>query len=265
MRVKSRRGEIVLPVAASEEVRPGQAFVAMHWGGRSLSHGGANALTLPACDPVSKQPELKHAALRIEPAVLPWPLTALRSAGLAPDAHEKVLEWRARLAPLLAGFGYAALTLDGRERPLVALRAALAGPPAPQLVAAIARALDLPEAGCLVYRDPARHVVKLALVEQDRLAGILLAGEDAAAGWLRAALRDGQPVDALRRGLFAPRAEAPAAAAPAGRIVCNCLGVAEDAIRRAIAAGADLPRLQERLKCGTACGSCLPEIRRMLL
>lgn len=265
MRVKSRRGEIVLPVAASEEVKPGQAFVAMHWGARSLAHDGINALTLPACDPVSKQPELKHAALRIEPAALPWRLIVLRSPGLAPDAHEQVLEWRARLAPLLSGCDYAALTLDGRERPLVALRLALAEPLAAERIEQIARALEMPPEACLAYRDPAKSVIKRALIEDERLTGILLAGEDAAGIWLRAALRDGVPIDALRRWLFAPRAEPPVAAAAPRKVICNCLDVSEADIKREIAAGADLPALQEKLKCGTTCGSCVPEIKRMLV
>jgi assimilatory nitrate reductase catalytic subunit len=264
MRVKSRRGEIVLPVAASDEVKPGQAFVAMHWGGRGLSHGGANVLTLPACDPVSKQPELKHAAVRIEPAALPWRMTVLRSPGLAADAHETVLAWREKLAPLLDGFDYAALTLDGRERPLVALRLALAEPLPAERIERIARILDMPQESCLAYRDPAKNVVKRALIEEERLTGILLAGEDQASNWLRAALRDGVPIDALRRWLFAPRAAPPVAAAAPRKVICNCLDVGEDEIKRAIAAGADLDALKGQLKCGTSCGSCVPEIRRML-
>ena len=264
MRVKSRRGEIVLPLAVSEEVKPGQAFVAMHWGARSLAHDGVNALTIPACDPVSKQPELKHAALRIEPAELPWRLVVLRSPGLAPDAQEQVLEWRARLAPLLDGFAYAALTLDGRERPLVALRLALAEPLAAERIEQIALALEMPAAACLAYRDPAKNVIKRALIEDERLTGILLAGEDAAGNWLRAALRDGVPIDALRRWIFAPRAAPPVATAAPRKVVCNCLDVSADQIQREIAAGADLPALQEKLKCGTSCGSCVPEVKRML-
>lgn len=264
LRVKSQRGEIVLPAAASKEVRPGQAFVAMHWGRVSLAHDGVNALTIAACDPVSKQPELKHAAIRIEPVGLPWRLTALRSAGLAADAVERVLEWRARLAPLIDGLDYASLTLDGRERPLVALRIASAAPLAAERIEAIARALDLTEEDCLNYRDPAQHVIKRARIEEERLTGLLLAGEDKAADWLRAAMKDGVAVDALRRWLFAPRTEPPVATVAPRKIVCNCLDVSETDIQREIAAGADLAGLQEKLKCGTACGSCLPEIRRML-
>jgi assimilatory nitrate reductase catalytic subunit len=264
MRVKSRRGEIVLPVATSEEVRPGQTFVAMHWGRRSLSHDGVNALTIPAFDPISKQPELKHAALRIEPAALPWRLVALRSPGLAAAAHETVLSWRERLTPLIDDLDYAVLTLDGRERPLVALRLALAEPLPAARVEQIARALDMPEEACLAYLDPAKSVIKRARIDEDHLTGILLAGEDQAGNWLRAAMKDGVPLDALRRWIFAPRAEPPVAAAAPRKVICNCLDVSEEEIKREIAAGAHLSALQEKLKCGTSCGSCVPEIKRML-
>ena len=48
-----------------------------------------------------------------------------------------------------------------------------------------------------------------------------------------------------------------------GRVVCNCLDVAELEIRQRLGAGATLEQLQTELKCGTSCGSCLPELRRM--
>ncbi len=267
VRIKSRRGEIILPLAASEDVRPGQAFVAMHWGRHELSHDGVNALTVPAFDPVSKQPELKHAAVRIEPAELPWRLTLLRSPGEGPAAEEQVLAWRAALEPLLAEIGadgYAALTLDGRERPLVALRVATAAPLPAERLEALAAALTMPEPACLNYRDGARHIAKRAIVEDGRLTGILLAGEDAATGWLRAALRDGVAIDDLRRWIFAPRATPPIAAATPRRVVCNCFDVSADAIEAEIKSGQTLPAIQEKLKCGTSCGSCLTEVRRMV-
>jgi len=54
----------------------------------------------------------------------------------------------------------------------------------------------------------------------------------------------------------------PAPASAVGRAVCACYGVREAEIRAAVAAGADLARLQRELRCGTGCGSCLPELRR---
>jgi assimilatory nitrate reductase catalytic subunit len=48
-----------------------------------------------------------------------------------------------------------------------------------------------------------------------------------------------------------------------GRIVCTCLDVSESEITTAFAQGADLAGLQARLKCGTECGTCVPELKRL--
>jgi assimilatory nitrate reductase catalytic subunit len=40
--------------------------------------------------------------------------------------------------------------------------------------------------------------------------------------------------------------------------------VAEPDIVAAIAVGDDLAALQSNLKCGTECGSCVPELKRLL-
>jgi len=182
----------------------------------------------------------------------------------APSAEEQVLIWRARLEPMLGDFGYASLTLDGRERPLLALRVAVVTPLAPERIEAITAALDMPEAACLNYRDSTRHIVKRAIIEDGRLTGILLAGEDAASGWLRAALREGVAIEELRRWLFAPRSTPPVAATAPRRVVCNCFDVSADEIEQEIKSGKALSEVQSTLKCGTSCGSCLTEIRRML-
>ena len=52
VRVASRRGELVVAVQASTDVRPGEAFMAMHWGSRFMRGAGANALTVSAFDPL---------------------------------------------------------------------------------------------------------------------------------------------------------------------------------------------------------------------
>src|SRR5690606_1142139 len=47
------------------------------------------------------------------------------------------------------------------------------------------------------------------------------------------------------------------------KILCNCLNVSENTGCAGIARGLDLNGLQHELKCGTSCGSCVPEIRRL--
>ena len=80
-----------------------------------------------------------------------------------------------------------------------------------------------------------------------------------------------RPLVALRLASAAPLAaeqiEAIAAALyAAGRqrcVVCNCFDVSEDEIGREARAGKSLPEMQQKLKCGTSCGTCLTEVRRM--
>ncbi|MDD2948363.1 MAG: molybdopterin-dependent oxidoreductase [Rugosibacter sp.] len=262
-RIKSRRGEIILPLESSEEIKLGQAFIAMHWGARSLSHAGVNGLMISAFDPVSKQPELKAAAIRIEQVDLPYRLIALRAADDQAQADEQVLQWRTALAKLLPQAAYATVTLAGRDQPFVVLSMAHATPLPKTLCDQLMSLLDLEDS--TAYNDPRRDIIKRAKTDaaSDRLLGVLLAGETAAADWLQDLMASGAPVGELRRWLFAPSAKPPLAMAPVGRTVCNCFGVSETQINALYSQGADLEAVQAQLKCGTSCGSCLPELRRM--
>lgn len=193
VRVSSRRGSLVLKVRSSPDMRPGDAFMAMHWGGRFLSGAGTNALTVSAVDPHSKQPELKHAAVRIELFAPGWRgcFTAPATRGLQRGA-----------ATWLSHFEYAALSLADGPEALLRLELATAGSPDPRALAALEE-------------------------------------------------------------LFGKPAETGAAAFE--RSVCACFNVGESRVRDAVAAGATLAALQRDLKCGTSCGSCVPELRRLVL
>jgi len=53
--------------------------------------------------------------------------------------------------------------------------------------------------------------------------------------------------------------------ASAGPIVCACFGVGRSTILAAIAAGAGSPaEIGVQLKAGTNCGSCIPELKRLI-
>jgi assimilatory nitrate reductase catalytic subunit len=192
VRVVSRRGSLVMRARASDDMRPGDAFVAMHWGARFIGGAGINALTLPAIDPYSKQPELKHAAVRIERFAVRW--SGSFAAQARPDLQRAASRWLAR-------FDYAALGLV--QGPEILLRLDLANAEDP---------------------DPA------ALAALEELFGCK--ADDSVQG--------------------------------PDRSVCACFKVVESELRSAIAAGATLAKLQKDLKCGTNCGSCVPELRRLL-
>ncbi|MFI1809685.1 molybdopterin oxidoreductase family protein [Streptomyces sp. NPDC020422] len=62
--VHSRRGTAVVPARITTAIRPDTVFMPFHWAGE----GRANTLTNPALDPVSRMPEFKVCAVRLERA-----------------------------------------------------------------------------------------------------------------------------------------------------------------------------------------------------
>ncbi|MET9318860.1 molybdopterin oxidoreductase family protein [Streptomyces sp. NPDC003038] len=62
--VISRRGRAVAPARITDTIRADTVFMPFHWPGE----GRANTLTNPALDPISRMPEFKVCAVRVEPA-----------------------------------------------------------------------------------------------------------------------------------------------------------------------------------------------------
>jgi assimilatory nitrate reductase catalytic subunit len=274
--VTSKRGSIVVPAQADTGLGLSQAFIAMHWGEEYLSGcsstgtrlAGINALTTSAYCPQSKQPELKHAAVKILKAELPWSLLAM--AWLPEDG---ALRAREELKGLMALFPFASCVPFGRERSGVLFRAAAHDAPPATVLDRIEVALGLDGLQGLRYNDPRHGQRRVAQLVRNgaeaRLDGILLAGDTRAEAWIRTLLQDELPAQAYGRLLLAPSAKAPVAVQAASRQVCTCFNVREDQIRQALQqCNGDederLAGLQDQLRCGTNCGSCMPELRRMV-
>ena len=181
---------------------------------------------------------------------------------------DAALEITSILAPRLAQVDFASSTLAGRENPLVRLELAHASRPGPELIGALDAVFGLgAETELLLYRDAKRGVEKRALFEAEKLVAVRFENELQSAGWVQEAMlsdaRSNRPTAELRSALFAPLALRPGGFAPRGKIVCSCLDVAEKPIREAFKRGESLAEVQARLKCGTSCGSCVPELKRM--
>jgi len=274
--VTSKRGSILVPATGSDEIGLSQAFIAMHWGAEYLSGlsstgeplAGVNALTTSAYCPTSKQPELKHAAVKVLKAELPWTLLAL---GWLPDTQ--ALEAREGLRALMAEFPFASCVPFGRERTGVLFRAAAHDAPEPGLIERIEALLGLQTADALRYVDKRLGQRRTARLVREgdttRLEAFVLAGDTRAEVWIKPLLQDGLPAAAYGRLLLMPGAKAPVAVVAKGRQVCTCFNVGEDAIQARLASceGSDdqrLAALQASLQCGTHCGSCVPELRRLV-
>ncbi len=292
--VTSKRGSIVVKVEASPEVAVSQAFMAMHWGGEYLSGrsstgerlAGVNALTTSAYCPSSKQPELKHAAVKILKAELPWSLLAM---AWLPD--DQALTAREQLKPLMAGFAFSSCVPFSNEVPLseakrqrtgVLFRAAGFEAPPEGTLEKIETILGLDGADVLRYADQKKGQHRTARLvrqgEQAELAGFVLAGDVSAQAWIKTLLQDELPAQSYGRQLLLPGANPPVALPSRGKPVCSCLSVTDTEIGACLKDIADAPggagylasdeerllALQDKLKCGTDCGSCVPEIKRII-
>ena len=274
----SRRGSIVAPVQESHALAPGQVFLPMHWGdevlggasstGRRLA--GVNALTTAARCPQSLQPELKHAAIKVLKAELPWGLWAQAWLPLA-----QVHGARQQMEALMDKFPFASCSLFGRAEVGcgVQLRAAAHQAVDEALIERIAAVLGLQGAGLLSYRDARRGQWRHARLQDagggQQLQAVLLAGDVSAQAWISPLLQERLDAQPLRRALLQPGAKAPQTMATRGATVCACEGVAENAItgllQRCVGdAGTRLQRLKNELRCGTQCGSCVPQLQRMV-
>ena len=289
--VTSRRGSLVLPVAASTDLGLSQLFIPMHWGSEFLcgraSAGeliaGVNALTSPVFCPDSKQPELKHAAVKVLKAEMPWQLVAMAwlpaaTAQATRQAVRTLLQDQSFVSCVPFGdMGDAGS--DGRQPSGLLLRAAAYDTPPPALLDALEQLLGLDSTQTLRYADARRGQRRAVRLERPQGEGatgsdahvqaVLLSGDTRAEGWIRALVQDRLPAQSFGRQLLSSQAHAPAGVAARGKVVCSCFGVTETAIQARLAdcSGSDderLAALQGALKCGTNCGSCLPELKRMV-
>lgn len=267
VKVSNKRGSLVLAAQTSDEVQASQTFIAMHWGSQFMHGLGVNALMPPAFDKASKQPELKHTAIKIEKLELPWRMTVMRTI--------QDLDLLEKVRGLLVNFEYASCGLFGRSTEhyagVLVLRAAHSEAPEATLIAEIDAMLGMTDDMPLLnYNDAKRGVSKRILVENNpansnpEVTGVRLVGEMLAADWLKDVMTTGEFSPELRRWALAPLSVPFAGQRSRGKIICNCLDVAENDIVDTIQLGADLITLQNKLKCGTECGSCVPELKRLV-
>jgi assimilatory nitrate reductase catalytic subunit len=284
VQVTSLRGSIMVPAQASAEVAINQAFMSMHWGEEFLSGSnanggrlaGVNALTSPVFCPDSKQPEFKHSAVKVLKADMPWNLLAV---AWLPEAS--LLAARTELQALMREFSFAscvpfsngASSADGTERSGLLFRAAHHQPAEHAVLEKIETLLHLQGLDVLRYSDKNRGQRRaIRLVEnntQTSLDGFLLAGDTRAQSWITTLLKDALPAHSYGRALLVPGATPPMPVVSRGAQVCACFNVTDTAIQSHLASCTGAPSgwlasLQTSLKCGTNCGSCVPQLQRMV-
>ncbi|MDM5121137.1 nitrate reductase [Aeromonas rivipollensis] len=235
VRLYNELGEALLLVGLDEGLREGEAFLPMHWTDSQCSQGAVNRLIAAVVDPLSGQPMFKQGRVQVRAQATRW-------QGLWCGRHEwrEPVDWWAR-------------------RPLPEGNCTL-----------LASWSDSPQ-GLWQRLGAEGHWLRLPLKEGwlaltlagDRIEGILLVGErrpdikvDLLASLLGTPLQAGALSQTLSLAL-----------AGESRLVCSCLRVSEQRIVDAITRQgvSELAGLQALLGCGSNCGTCLPEIDKLLI
>jgi assimilatory nitrate reductase catalytic subunit len=230
-------------VKSTSAQREGEVFVPMHWNDKYASCSRADALVNDVVDPYCGQPEFKHSPVLIKPYLQAWNGFLISVKDMVPAA-----QYWAKIT-LANGFKF---RLADTELPQD-WKLWLA-----QQFSHIDEWAEL--------RDSAGQFYRAVGYEQGLATVILSVATDHKTAqevrWLEQQL--GQKIAGSNR--FGLLAGSPGVKVEdEGTIVCSCFQVGDKRIAKAIATGCKTAEsLGEKLKCGTNCGSCIPELKAML-
>lgn len=248
-RLHNAQQSILVKVKISHDQQHGSLFVPMHWSRQFSAAADVGRLVPAVVDPLSGQPESKHAAIAIAPYPAVWHGFLLSRRKLNPQtdywtaskiehawryelaSSDSVENWAAFARTLLCQQDCSVNWVEYLDATLQTYRAA--------------RFIGGQLESCLFIT-----AITDVLPTQDWLAGLFAHDKLSTAD--RASLLAGKPA---------------IAGEDKGRTVCACFGVGENTIRKAIV-GQGLQTVEaigQCLQAGTNCGSCIPELRALLM
>jgi len=243
-RVRSPHGTCILKVVITQAQRRGSLFAPIHWSDETASSARIGALVTGANDPYSGQPEAKATPVAIEPVTFAYRGFALGRTPLRPP----VGTWWARVT-VNNGFG---LLVASNDEPARWRARALA----------LLGTEEIAE-----YLDELRGIYRVASFAEDRLVGCLFIGKaETASQWdaMKAVFECEALGDVQRRAVLSGKSTS--GIADPGPVICSCFSVGLNIIRTALASGAatSVEEIGVALRAGTNCGSCLPELKRIV-
>jgi assimilatory nitrate reductase catalytic subunit len=241
-RVTTDYGHAIVRVVVSNRQQRGMLFAPIHWSAVNSSHGRIGALAQSFNDPFSGQPEVKATPAAITPYEYVFRGFALSRRQLNLPSHL----WWTRVA-VAGGYGYRFADNADLSR-------------WPAWLSTVADG-DVAE-----YRDFGGGVYRAACFAGERIEACLFVGPARDAGdWevVKSLFAAEFVTDEQRRLLLSGKSSE--GIASTGSVICACFGVGRTTICDAIARGARTTvEIGTNLKAGTNCGSCIPELKRLI-
>lgn len=265
--IKNDHGEIIVRVKITKAQTLGNVFVPMHWTSQFASKGRMGVLVNSITCPVSGQPENKHTPVAIKKYDSQW-FGFLMLSEQAKELSSTCDYW--------AHIPFDIKNSDPENSDNIHEELSNLNNPqghyyelsGNQNIAQAYQDLKtlLPDGEALIFTDARNGTHRIAIVQDNRLiASLFLSPQFDLPNrrWLSQIFNSQVLTDFQRRALLAGR-EGNAASDP-GTIVCSCFQVGDKQIKAAVAEGIDnVEALGAKLKCGTNCGSCIPELRTLV-
>ena len=246
--VKSEWGEIIVRVTVSDQQRRGSVFVPMHWNQQFASQAGVDLLINSAVDPISGQPEFKHTPVSILPYIPQWYgfILCRRKLKITNPSY-----WACSI-----GQGYWKYEIAGSELPNDWSQCAR------NLLCSKDK-----DVGWIEYFDSAQKRYRAARLVNDTLESCVFIGPDInlpERDYLIDLFAKENLTDKDRTSLLTGKS--PADVEDRGKVVCSCFNIGLNQITKAIKAGSltTVEEIGQQLKAGTNCGSCIPELKKLL-
>ena len=238
--ISSAQGKSIARALLTSSAKSGEIFMPMHWSSSFAKDGLANATVVKSFDPVSGQPALKSASVRIAKFEAAW-----YGFGISLKEHWPAADYCAR-RPLAKGISF---ECAGRALPQdwgVLLYSALA---------AGGEMSSLQSNSAAAFR--------CVVIKESRVVFAFFATNkpvEVSRNWLQEQLGTAANPFAILAGR--PQGEA----TDKGPMLCACMNVGINTIATSIATkpGIGLDELCVATTAGTGCGSCRIEIRKML-
>ena len=238
--VRNTLGSTILRALVTDRVTQGALFAPMHWTRQTARNGTINSVIAPATDPHSGQPALKRGAVSVSVFNARW-------YGFLTCINQPT-----------ADTAYAAIA-----RTQTGWQVELASRDLPADWVAQARAVaQLPDAEASVFEDSTSGAVRVALCEGGVVQAVFYAARQPVILSRAAAIAHigttATPLEALagRMGQDQP---------DPGTVICACFNVGQNTLLAAIAEGAQSVQTLGEVTCaGTNCGSCKPELARLV-
>jgi len=245
LRVSSSHGWLQLR-AKPDDLQPrGSIFVPIHWNSRFSQQARVDALVAPHTDPLSGQPESKHMPVNLMKWRAAWHAELfIRGEGFAPPT---TAYWSLITQPGITHFTLADSSLPEDWTAWLSEYYSLEGK--------ITQSARIGDEGfnLLVWAQGELHLAFYA-----RRRPLMPDRQEVLAAFTA-------PPETAQQRLALLAGQAASHKASTGNIICSCFSVGETQIVDAVRQGChSVQQLGASLKCGTNCGSCLPELKRMI-